>query len=123
MDLTGAGEGVGAACPCYLFPPFCHLRLCACGLSILSLRCLGGAVSVGLGIRRQGRRVCGCCSELGFEFTGFGGAECVPGTDDVGAVDVSVGIEGLEEVEHLGCVAAAAEDDEDVSGASTGVDA
>lgn len=42
------------------------------------------------------------------------GAEVVAASDDVGSVGVVGWIEGGEEGEHFGCVAAAAEDDEEV---------
>ena len=49
-----------------------------------------------------------------FEGLCASGAEVVPAAEDVASVCVSVGVEVGEEGEHFCCVAAAAEDDEDV---------
>ncbi len=50
------------------------------------------------------------------EIFGSSGAEVVFAADDIASVGVAGGIETAEEGEHLGCVAAAAEDDEEVGG-------
>ena len=122
MDPTGAGKGVETPRPRCLIPPVYPPSSCVCGLCIWRCHCVGGVCGVGLGVGLSGQRVCGCSSgELGLEFASFGGAERVSGADDVGAVGVSAGIEGVQEMKHFGGVAAAAEDDEDVGGAGTGM--
>lgn len=48
------------------------------------------------------------------EFHSFTSTELVPATDDVAPVRVAAGREVVQERKHFGCVAAAAEDDEEV---------
>ncbi len=54
--------------------------------------------------------------ETELEFCGSAGAEVVSAADYIAPVRVRGGIEAGEEGEHFGCVAAAAEDDEEVCG-------
>ena len=65
-------------------------------------------------VRGTGALGCDSGGKLRFEIRCSYRAHCVAATEDVGSVGVAVWFQAVEHGEHFCCVAAAAEDDEEV---------
>lgn len=99
VDVAGAGDGVDAVVS-RRRRDLCRRR-----------RLLHFVLSYPLPVRDD---VSSLRREAALEVLGSPGAEAVAAAEDVGAVGVADRVEGREEGEHFGGVAAAAEDEEEV---------